>query len=268
MAKLPPMPAAYRLIVNSLRVVIGALQLRFTVTGTENLRPEPRRFGLRIVEPGRGALLAINHFSYVDFVFAGLAVHYPTRAWPRYMITRKRASNWFVSAVCDVCDHIVVDRAHGEVAYEEAAMKLRRGDYVAIFPEGSTNRSLVVRKPRYGTVRLAAETGVPIIPIGVFGQQRLWTKGRRPSLREAWRVPVRVHIGKLLYVSPDEPVEEANTRLFEAMTEAVDFARNTYPEPLPEGAWWVPAHLGGSAMTVDEDLARYREDASRYNETG
>jgi hypothetical protein len=48
----------------------------------------------------------------------------------------------------------------------------------------------------------------------------------------------------------------------------VDAAQRSYPQqPEPgEDPWWVPAHLGGTAPTPDEALARAREEAAQRRE--
>lgn len=258
----------YRFIVRSGLFVRWLFRIDVQITGLENLPDERVRRGYRVPAPGRGAVVAMNHFGLVDFVFAELAVFKGNRSHIRFMITRKRAGNAFMQAVVQLCDHIVVDRAHGEAALTRGIELAKRGEYVGIFAEGSTNLSYQVRPLKTGAVRIAAETGVPIIPVSVFGAHRIITRGRKFSLRDAWRAKVRVHIGEPLRVGSTADIESANEELRARLQGGVDVAIRDYPAPLTPGAWWLPTSLGGSAMTPEQDAERYAEERSRYGETG
>lgn len=247
------------------RALIGS---RMIVTGLENLPDEQIRRGRRVVTPGRGAVVAITHFGLVDFAFAEFAVFRGTRAHIRYMITRKRAGNWFVQAVVQFCDHIVVDRARGESAFTEGIAKAARGDYVGIFAEGSTNLSFQVRQLKTGAARIAAATGVPIIPVSVFGAHRIITRNNRFRWREIFGHPVHVHIGEQLFVGPDEDIVAASEQLRTRLQAGIDVGIESYPEELPPGAWWLPTARGGTAMTPEQDAERFAAERSRYGETG
>ncbi|MGJ3507826.1 lysophospholipid acyltransferase family protein [Enemella sp. A6] len=266
--KFRPNDRVYRLIVRCGQLLIRLFRVPMRVTGVENLPPVTVRRGRHVVQPGRGAVVAINHFGLVDFVFAEAALFRYTRAHSRFMITKKRASGAFMEAICQLCNHVVVDRSRGDAAYREAVAKLRDGEYLALFAEGSTNLSFQLRPLKTGSVRMAAETGAPIIPVSVFGAHRILTRGRRASFRSAWRTPVHVHFSEPITVSPDEDVRVASERLREALQAGIDRGIAEYPEPLPAGAWWVPAALGGGARTVEEELEVYHQERSRYGETG
>jgi 1-acyl-sn-glycerol-3-phosphate acyltransferase len=76
--------------------------------------------------------------------------------------------------------------------------KLREGEYIAILPEAGVSRSFQVRECKTGAVRMAAEAGVPIIPVSVWGAHRIMTRHHGFSPLRAWRAPVRVHVGETL----------------------------------------------------------------------
>ena len=266
--QLAPSDRFYRLVVRTGILARWLLRLRVEITGVENLPEEETRHGYRVVAPGTGAVVAMNHFGLVDFVFAELAVFKGNRAHIRFMITRKRAGNLFMQAVVQLCDHIVVDRARGEGALLDGIAKARRGDYVGIFAEGSTNLSFQVRPIKSGAVRIAATTGVPIIPVSVFGAHRLITRGRKVRLRELWRAPVRVHIGEPFRVSPDDDVKAASEQLRARLQAGVDLAislREGKPEP---GCRLLPTILGGPAMTPRQDDQKYAQERAKYDQTG
>ena len=78
-------------------------------------------------------------------------------------------------------------------AYDAAVAKLRAGEYLAVLPEAGVSRSFKVRECKTGAVRMAAEAGVPVIPVSVWGAHLLLTRGHGFSPRLGWRAPVRVH---------------------------------------------------------------------------
>ena len=51
-----------------------------------------------------------------------------------------------------------------EQAYKDSRQLIKSGEIVAIFPEGGIGRT---KNPKTGAVRLALETKVPILPIGI-----------------------------------------------------------------------------------------------------
>jgi len=267
---LRPSKHAYRAIVLAGLAATKLFRVPLLASGEEHLPAGQLVHGLtREVVPGRGAVVAVTHFGYLDFVFAQLVIWRRLRAHSRFLITRKHTGSAFVTAVCRLCDHVVVDRANGAPAYAEAVTKLRRGEFVAVFPEGGVSRSYTVRPLRTGAARMAAETGTPIVPVAVWGGHRMLTRGRGGiRLRDVWRTPVRVHVGPELHVGPGEDVLAASARLRAALQAGIDHCIATYPEAPPPGAWWMPAHLGGGAITVAEQVAYDQRERESYRTTG
>ncbi|MFI7584996.1 lysophospholipid acyltransferase family protein [Kocuria sp. M1N1S27] len=267
---LRPNKYAYRAIVLVGLTAVKLFRVPLLASGEEHLPTDQVVHGLhREVLPGKGAVVAVTHFGYLDFVFAQLVVWRRLRAHPRFLITRKHTGSALVTAVCRLCDHVVVDRADGAPAYAEAVAKLAQGEFLAVFPEGGVSRSWTVRPLRTGAVRMAAETGAPVIPVSVWGSHRMLTRGRGGiRLRDVWRTPVRVHVGPELRVAPGEDVRAASARLRSALQEGIDRCIESYPAPPGPGAWWMPAHLGGSAITVQEQAESDEREREAYKRTG
>ena len=72
--------------------------------------------------------------------------------------------------------HIEVDRADGEASLRTAVDFLRPGEAVGIFPEATISRALELKEFKTGAVRIAAEAGVPVVPVVLWGTQRMMTK--------------------------------------------------------------------------------------------
>ncbi len=140
-------------------------------------------------------IVAANHVSYPDFVLLEQAA--VERA--RYVRFLCRHDIWNVPLVRTAMDrmqHVPVDREAPAAAYLKARRLLREGEAVGVFPEAGISWSYTVRSLMPGVASLARETGAPVVPVAIWGSQRLWSvgipdaRGRkpRPSLRRRRRV--------------------------------------------------------------------------------
>jgi 1-acyl-sn-glycerol-3-phosphate acyltransferase len=76
-----PNDRCYRLLVRTGLFLRWIFQVRVIVTGQEHLpSPDPRNGSSRLVQPGRGAVMAVTHFGYLDFAAAELVVWNHARA--------------------------------------------------------------------------------------------------------------------------------------------------------------------------------------------
>ena len=55
---------------------------------------------------------------------------------------------------------------------------LREGEVVGVFPEAGISYSFTVRALMRGVASLARETGAPVIPVAIWGTQRIYSVGR------------------------------------------------------------------------------------------
>lgn len=259
----------YRGIVLFGLTTMAAFRMRLTSSGEENLPQEQVRGWSRVVAPGRGAVLAVTHFGYLDFAFAQRVIWHRIKAHPRFMVTKKHADKPLYGAVCDLCDHVVVDRANGAPALEASVEKLRAGEYLSVFPEGGVSVSWTVRKLKTGAVRMAQQAQVPIIPVSVWGGHRGLTRGRGGlKLRNLWRLAAHVHIGEPLMVAAEDDVLEATEELRRRLQSGIDIGIDHDPVPAEDGTWWLPAHRGGGAVTEAEQERLYKAERERYRVTG
>lgn len=261
----------YRLIVRTALILRRLFQVEVLVTGETNLpgTGAGARFSLaglsgsgpsRTPVPGRGAVVAITHFGYLDFAFAELMLWRHSRAQLRFLITKGAASHWFAGRAVHAAGHVVVDRSAGASAYQGALEKLRAGEYVGILPEAGVSRSFTVRELKTGAVRLAAKAGVPIIPVSVWGSHRLMSRGHKWSVRRTWRAPVRVHVSPAIRHAQDADVVRGTEHLRLVLQRGIDEAMSDFPLAPEPGAWWQPAHLGGGAMAEAERIAADARD--------
>lgn len=211
--------------------------------------------------PARGpAILASNHIGYLDFCFVALAPPSPRRR-VRFLIRHDVYDNRPVGAALHAMKQVPVE-VHGDPSSGMARAEelLRDGEVVGIHPEGTISPSFVPREGRSGAVRLAQATGAPIVPVALWGSQRLLTKWRPRRLTRG--VAVGVHYGEPFRPDADADPSEATRQLMRRIDGLLEEAQDAYPQ-LPDAGedWWVPAHLGGSAPTVEEVEVRLKEQA-------
>jgi 1-acyl-sn-glycerol-3-phosphate acyltransferase len=202
-----------------------------------------------------GAVVAINHTSYVDWLPAALAVQHRGRRI-RYMIKAELQQVKVVNFLIKHTKTVPVNRGAGAQAYAEAVRLLRTGDVVGLMPEATISRSFELKDFKTGAARMALDAGVPTVPLIVWGAQRIWTKDHPRRLGRA-KIPVIVAAGRPL--PPTGDVEHLDAALREEMTSLLHRVQEEYPHP--EGAFWVPRRLGGSAPTVAE--AKIIEETER-----
>lgn len=205
--------------------------------------------GLENIPDRGGAVIALNHTSYVDWLPASLAA-YQRRRRLRFLI---KAEMQEVRAVNYVIKHIKlipVDRNAGAAAYAAAVQRLKEGELVGLHPEATISRSFELRAFKTGAARMALDARVPIIPLIVWGAHRIWGKDHPKNIFRA-NVPVTVAVGRSL--PPAGDVEQLNATLRQQMNSLLYRVQEEYPHP--QGAYWVPRRLGGSAPTPDDSKA-------------
>jgi 1-acyl-sn-glycerol-3-phosphate acyltransferase len=233
----------YPPVIASALAMFRALDLRFSLEGTEQ------------VPTTGGAVLASNHVSYLDFIFAGLAAR-PSRRLVRFMAKKEIFDHRIAGPLMRGMHHIPVDRSAGAASYRDALAALRGGEVVGVFPEATISRSFTVKEIKSGAVRMAAGAGVPLVPMAVWGGQRLWTKGRPRALTRR-HVPISIVVGEPVRPERGDDWAKATADLHDRLAKLLDHAQREYPDVPsgPEDSWWQPAHLGGAAPTPEEAAA-------------
>ena len=239
----------YRVVVAAAKAVFRGLGLRIEVRGADRL-------------PARGpAILASNHVSFLDFTFVGLVGDRRGRN-VRFLTKEGVFASRPVGAAMRAMGHISVDRSHGEVALRHALEALRAGEVVGVFPEATISRSWTLRAFRPGAAAMAVWTQAPLVPVVVWGGQRILTVGGRFSLRRG--TPVTILVGQPIRPGPDADPAEVTRVLRARIGDLLEEAMDTYPDR-PQArtdAWWVPARRGGTAPTPE--VAAVLDDAAMW----
>lgn len=242
----------YPPIILAAKTGFRLLGQRITMTGTEHV---PREGGV---------LLACNHIGYVDFVYGGLAAN-PSGRLVRFMAKREIFDHPLGGPLMRSLHHIEVDRGEGLASFRTAVDFLQQGEAVGIFPEATISRSMDLKEFKTGAVRIAAEAGVPIVPVILWGTQRMMTKDHPRDFSRGKTISLTV--GEPMHPDGSDPVGQT-AQLRQRMSSMLDDAIAAYPaDEQPPGSWWVPARHGGSAPTPDEaarlDMEEKRDRAAK-----
>jgi 1-acyl-sn-glycerol-3-phosphate acyltransferase len=243
----------YPPVIGFAKTAFRVLDLKFRMTGTEHV---PRT---------GGAVLALNHISYVDFVIGGFGAQ-PSDRLVRFMAKESLFRNKYSGPLMRGMHHIPVDRGAGAASYREALRYLRDGEIVGVFPEATISRSFELKEFKSGTVRMAAAAGVPVVPMVLWGTQRMMTKDHPRDFSRHQRVSIAV--GEPITVTRADDATEATEHLRKSMSGLLDTSIRAYHEQ-PAGAWWLPASYGGGAPTpeeaerLDQEELRRRADRSK-----
>lgn len=184
---------------------------RFRIEGTEHI-------------PERGAAIVVgNHRSYFDPAAVAMAIARTDRT-VRFLGKKEVFDAPVVGQIAAAMGGIRVDRGTGDdTPLDAAAEALAAGDLVALMPQGTIPRGRAFYDPvlrgRWGAARLAARTKAPVIPIGLWGTEKVWPRSARvPNVLNLVNPP-------LITVTVGPPVElgyrsaEADTkRIMAAIT--------------------------------------------------
>jgi 1-acyl-sn-glycerol-3-phosphate acyltransferase len=199
----PPRPSLVYLVIGGLSWPILKIVFRQRTIGREHLPSEG------------GCVLAANHWSNFDPWPLGMAV-FPRR-YLRFMAKSELfwpPLGWIVKSA----GGFRVRRGQrDDEAIATAVQLCRDGHVVVMFPEG-TRRSKGLRKKhearwRSGAARIALEAGVPIVPAGISGTERI---SRLAKISLAFGPPIEV--GDLAGRDPGEAASIVTDRLREEIT--------------------------------------------------
>jgi 1-acyl-sn-glycerol-3-phosphate acyltransferase len=240
----------YRSVVGLAGATLAGRRVQLHISGAHRIPAEG------------GAVLAANHIGFLDFVFVGAAAKERGRL-VRFMCKKEVFDNPVGGPVMRGMRHIPVDRAAGSSSYAHALRDLRGGELVGLFPESTISRSFEPIAFKTGATAMAAAAGVPLLPVAIWGSQRVWTKSERKFLpTEA--VPLYVAIGEPIVFARRDDHQAGTEQVRQAIITMLHRLQDEYPvTPRPGDDWWQPARLGGSAPTPAEAERIEAERAAR-----
>jgi len=187
----------YPPVIAVIKTFWKVLGLRFDFSGEENI---PRK---------DGAILAINHVSYLDFAITGTAA-LPANRYVRFMAKKEIFENKLAGPLMRGMHHISVDRSSGSASFVAALRALKAGEIIGIFPEGTTSTSFEIKDLKHN------------------------------------KFPVTVVFGKPIFYERGTDVEQAELHLRTTLLAMLRQVQEDYPDS-HVGQRWAPVRLGGTA---------------------
>ncbi len=209
---------------------------RFTISGMEHI-------------PTHGpVLLAPNHRSYFDVAAIGVVAARINRP-VRFLAKQEVFDAPVVGRLARSLGGIPVERGERSAdPMRRAAAALRAGEVVIVLPQGTIPRGAAFFDPvlsgRTGTARLAAETGAPVVPIGLWGTEKVWPRSSKvPNVTALQHPPlVTVTVGAPVALGLEDAVADT-AQLMAAISDLL------------------PDEARSERMPTQEELARTRPPA-------
>jgi putative phosphoserine phosphatase / 1-acylglycerol-3-phosphate O-acyltransferase len=201
--------------------------VKFDIDGVDNI-------------PASGpAIIVGNHRSYFDPMAMAVTIARTDRT-VRFLGKKEVFDAPIVGQIAAFMGGIRVDRGTGsDEPLKAAAEALEAGDMVAVMPQGTIPRGKAFFDPRlkgrWGAARLAALTGAPVVPVGLWGTEKVWPRSARlPNVLNIVDPPVvTIRVGApviLKYQSPDADTK----RIMKALMDLLPPESRVKREPTSE----------------------------------
>ena len=161
----------------------------------------PKIIGKENLPKIEGALICPNHVHALD----SAVIIAMNKRKINVLAKEELFKNGFIRWIADLFGIYPVKRDNKSMESIKISLKLlKNNELLRIFPEGTRNGMAKGVKPKEGAIKLAMRANVPIIPIGIQGSFKAFTR-------------VKVNIGEPIYYS--EYKDEINNKeLLEELT--------------------------------------------------
>ena len=163
--------------------------LRMLVRLTAILVFGVRHSGQKNIPSEGGVLVVPNHQSHLDPPLVGMACRRHMNYLARETLFKFAPFGWLIKSI----NAIPIDReGFGIVGIKESLRRLKRGEMLLIFPEGTRTPDGQVKQFRPGFTSLAVRSRAAILPVAIAGAFQCWPKTQtfpRPG-------KIRVHYGR------------------------------------------------------------------------
>lgn len=120
--------------------------------------------------------MASNHFSYLDPIALGVASPRKLSFMARHDLFCAPLFSWFISAL----GAFPVKRDSADLsALKKAMHRVKNGNVLVLFPEGTRRFDVTSQEPYAGIGFLAAKLNAPVIPVGISGTDKALPRGSK-----------------------------------------------------------------------------------------
>lgn len=157
-----------------------------------------------------GFILASNHTSYLDPMVLAVACFRRLNFMARHDLFHNPLFAWFIRQL----GAFPVKRQTADFsAFKEAIRRLRKGEPLVIFPEGTRQSAGLLGDPEAGVGLLAAKLNVPIVPVYIHGTESVLPKHARALNLSK----ISVYFGKQIFVERRTPYQETARMVMESI---------------------------------------------------
>jgi len=204
-----------------------------------------------------GAILVFNHRSYFDTTVMGMLAAKADRN-VRALGKKEVFDVPVLGKIAAALGGVRVERASGSLEpLRKAADAIAGGEVVVMAPEGTIPRGpaffATELKGRFGAARLAALTAAPVIPIGLWGTEKVWPRSARiPNIVRTDRPQISVKVGdpvKLNYKSLKADTAAIMKAIMAQLPDEARVERTPTPEEL--ALTYPPGYKGDPAAEAD-----------------
>ena len=214
--------------------------VRFDIDGVDNI-------------PADGpAIVVFNHRSYFDGGAAALAIGRSGRT-TRFLGKKEVFDAPVIGQIASAMGGIRVERASGSAEPLMAAVEaLEAGEVVSLAPQGTIPRGPAFFEPvltaRWGAARLHQLTDAPVIPVGLWGTEKVWPRSSRlPNVLNVTNPPtVRIRVGPPVEGLKGKSLDADTKKIMKAIVAQLPPEARTKHKPTDEElmATYPPGYAG------------------------
>ncbi len=140
--------------------------------------------------PEKGpVIVAVNHIHWLDVPVSIVVV--PRLPGPASLLAAEKWHKGFLGWILERSGVVFVRRGEPDRKALRRAMEiLRAGGLLGVAPEGTRSKTGALQRGKAGTAYLAYKTGAAIVPVGIWGQEKVF-----PALRKLRREAIHVKVG-------------------------------------------------------------------------
>lgn len=140
--------------------------------------------GKEYINPSKNYIIMSNHTSYLDVPI--LLCAYPKNIY--FVAKRELLRIPFFGWMMWLLGMIFIDRSNPKKSIRSmkiAALKLKKGKNVLVFPEGTFDEEGKLLPFKKGAFHIAVKAKMPILPVAIKGGEKIWPSGKLLNLNKA-----------------------------------------------------------------------------------
>jgi 1-acyl-sn-glycerol-3-phosphate acyltransferase len=163
---------------------------RFTLTTFFDFKA----YGVNHIPRTGGVLMVSNHESYLDPALVGVAVPRILSYMAKSELFENKYFGWYIRQL----HAFPVKQGRGDIgAMRETIERLKEGNLLNIFPEGSRSEDGQLGEIQPGAALVVRRAQVPVVPCFIIGSHKSWPKGQKlpkpTRLRVLYRPAMELH---------------------------------------------------------------------------